>query len=140
MGRRGPVPGAVYGKKPGRKSAADHQLASVRALELVPVEEVPEPPDHLGDVGRQVWHDVWSGFPSHVLNEQLDSFTVQRIAMVADERQRYSEVLRTLGPVLTEPIVSPSGAVVGERVVPNPAEAMLDASGRSWTPSPTVSA
>jgi hypothetical protein len=42
-----------------------------------------------------------------------------------DERERWREALDQLGPLQTEPIVTPVGAVVGERTVLNPAEAAL---------------
>jgi P27 family predicted phage terminase small subunit len=139
MGKRGPIAGATYGQKPGRKPnpersersgtakrSPSRRLAPVRSLEIVSSDgRIPEAPDHLGDLGRRVWADIWVGFPGAVLNDQLDYFTVQRLCEAAEERELYRGVLEKLGPVLVEPIVSPRGNVVGERAVINPAEAAL---------------
>jgi P27 family predicted phage terminase small subunit len=81
----------------------------------------PPPPDHLGELGRQVWLDVWEGFPSAVLNDRLDRLAVTRLAEAADDRENARMYLQELGVLLEEPIVTPRGDVVGTRMVINPA-------------------
>ena len=130
MGRRGPLPGTKYGKAPGpvpdpdrakRLGAPTHPATTTRTLELLPtVEQAPLPPDHLNDLGREVWSGVFTGFDRAVIDHQLDRLAVLRLAECAEDRAAARTLLVSLGPVLTEPIVSPSGAVVGERIVPNP--------------------
>ena len=50
---------------------------------------------------------------------------VTQLAETIDEREKYRTALSEHGPLLAEPIVTPKGDVVGERLVPNPAEGML---------------
>jgi P27 family predicted phage terminase small subunit len=73
----------------------------------------------------ELWRDVWASYPPGVLNAGLDRYTIQRLCEAAEERQSYLDVLERLGPVQIEPLISPSGAVVGERLAANPAAAML---------------
>lgn len=135
MGHRGPTPGAKYGRKPGPKpnpersallGAPNRQLAPSRAVELLPSSgPAPDPPAHLGEIGRRAWLGVWDGFGVSVLNGSLDYSTVQRFAEAMEERETYRTELARLGPTMVEPIVSPRGDVVGERIVLNPVEAAL---------------
>ena len=59
-----------------------------------------------------------------LLLPDLDAVTVERFASMLDERVAVSAELAR-GVLLEEPIVSPTGKVVGTRVVANPAVAML---------------
>jgi phage terminase small subunit len=52
-------------------------------------------------------------------------FCVETVCHLSDEAATYRRLIHTAGPLLKEPIVTPSGAVVGNRIVPNPAVAML---------------
>ena len=121
MGARGPLAGANYGKKPGRKPKAS--LLPTPAVSLLPsaTEPAPEPPETLGTLGRQVWTDVWEGLPAGVLEVQADYLTVTRLAEAAEDRAAARAAVIELGPLLEEPIVTPRGDVVGTRQVANPA-------------------
>jgi hypothetical protein len=65
----------------------------------------------------------------------IDREMVTQLAEAVDERETYRTALREHGPLLVEPIVTPKGDVVGERLVPNPAEGMLrrcEAGSSAW--------
>jgi P27 family predicted phage terminase small subunit len=136
MATMGPLKGSTYGKKSGPVpdlerakliGTAGRKRAPSRVLEIVPGEvgEIPGPPEHLGEVGRRIWDDLWSGYPKNVLSRHLDRAVIERIAQASDEREVYRDALNKLGPILVEPICTARGDVVGERACPNPAESML---------------
>jgi P27 family predicted phage terminase small subunit len=137
VGHRGRLPGSTYGPTPGPKADPARAIRlgkSVRAPRARPAAvevrstewPVPEPPGHLQNLGRQVWTDVWDRFGGSVLDPQLDHLTVRRLCELADLRAvAHAVLLKT--PLLEEPIVSPSGAVVGNRVVANPLSAVMRA-------------
>jgi P27 family predicted phage terminase small subunit len=136
MGTRGPIPGAI-GTTPGPKPDPD-RLARLgkaprkprpraTAVEVIPTNRpTPDRPAHLQKLGRQVWADVWDRFGGSVLDPQLDLLVVRRLCELADLRAVAHAVLLK-SPLLEEPIVSPSGAVVGTRVVANPMAAVMRA-------------
>jgi hypothetical protein len=84
---------------------------------------IPEPPDGLEPAGERFWADVWTA-GSVWLSPQLDYATVELASRTFDEIAIYRRAL-AVGPLLTEPIVSPSGKQVGTRFVANPAAKML---------------
>ena len=65
-----------------------------------------------------------------LLLEHLDEVTVTRFCQALDEREALRAQLQA-GYMLEEPIVSPTGKVVGERLVINPAIPALRALDRS---------
>ena len=88
----------------------------------------PPPPDGLGDAGLAVWAEAWcAGWLSAV----QDVAAVAELARLEDEQATYRATLARLGPVLEEPIVSPTGEIVGTRIVLNPVEAALRRAGRA---------
>lgn len=122
-GKRGPIDGATFGAPRGRpKGARKPKPAALVAFQRSDDAGMVTPSD-LGPAGLQIWREIAADLP--VLHPTLDRAALHRLADLHDERQRYSESLHLLGVVLVEPIVSPTGAVVGERVVLNPAEAAL---------------
>ena len=141
MGRTGRIPGSFHGEPPGPKPNPERRarlrekpratVARPAAIEVgTTTRPIPDPPPHLRAPGRKVWAAVFGGLPISVVDETLDTFTVTRLAELADDRAAARSVLAKLGMVLTEPIVSPSGAVVGERVVMNPVVAAMRAMDR----------
>jgi len=62
---------------------------------------------------------------------EADTFTIRRFAELVDERQALRDALDADGPILREPVVSPRGDVVGERVVAHPALSALRAIDRA---------
>jgi len=55
----------------------------------------------------------------------LDGLTVRRFCDVLEERDEVMAAWKEHGPLLSEPIVTPRGDIAGERLVANPAAAML---------------
>ena len=126
MGARGPLVGSTYGRKPGRKPKADSTaLVAIPTFLAAPDEPPPDPPENLGELGRRVWLDVWEGLPSSVLEARVDFLTVHRLCEAAEDRSAARAAVADLGPLLTEPIVTPKGDVVGTRQVANPAVEMV---------------
>ena len=82
----------------------------------------PRPPADLGPAGRKAWRAVMRHAP--VLLPDLDALTLHRLCSLVDERELVRAELER-GFLLAEPIVTPTGRVVGERLVANPAAAML---------------
>lgn len=87
---------------------------------------VPKAPRGLAAAGRRAWRLVMMEMP---LAAPMDSLTVERFARLVDERATVA-VEMDRGVLLTEPIVSPKGEVVGERQIANPAASMLRAIDR----------
>jgi len=128
MGRRGPIPGAPNAGGP--QSDHEPQRPSRRkrpataALTVVQSRDIDlDHPASLGKVGCATWDEIVDSIPGR--HDHLDLPTLTRFCELVEERDRYRVALENLGPLLSEPMVSPSGAVVGERIVPNPAEQML---------------
>ena len=140
MGKSGPLPGATFGRKPGpprkeRPATPQTRRAPDRETTLVMLpsaaSDVPEPPEHLEDVGRALWTEVWSAFPQGVLDEQLDRATVLRYCECTQERDRLAELVRKAGSVLLEPYRHPAGKRSGtEAGRSNPAVPALRALGK----------
>jgi P27 family predicted phage terminase small subunit len=112
---RGPMAGHLHAL-PSRTRA--------KSAEIVEPRKAPAPPKALGAPGRAAWRAVMENAP--LLLPDLDAVTVTRFCDLIDERATVSVELKR-GVLLEEPIVSPSGKVVGTRIVPNPASAMLRA-------------
>lgn len=135
MGKRGPLPGTIYGKRPGpvpnperaaRLGSPKQLPRASRIIELASTNgPMPDPPEHLAELGRQVWSDVFGGLPPSVVDQRLDHLAVLRLAELAEDRAVARKVLVQAGPLTTEPIVSHAGAVVGTRILPNPAAEMV---------------
>lgn len=86
--------------------------------------KAPAPPKALSSKGRAAWRTVMAHAP--VLLPDLDAVTVERFCRLVDEREATAAELAR-GVLLSEPIISPTGRVEGERFVANPAAAMLRA-------------
>jgi P27 family predicted phage terminase small subunit len=59
------------------------------------------------------------------LSPAMDYPTVELAARTFDELAKYRRLVEKHGVLLQEPIVTPTGAVVGERWVPNPVVKMM---------------
>lgn len=112
-GRRGPTKGSVRYLMP---------RPSVDVVEATDNRRVPRAPSHLGPEGRAAWRAIMRQAPRLV--PELDRLAVQRFGELADERVALRAELEK-GYTLTEPIVAPTGAVVGDRTVLNPAVTAL---------------
>jgi P27 family predicted phage terminase small subunit len=130
VGTRGPIPGTQRTRSadqtrklgnPGKRSLK--AVGTVEAaVELVRHDAPPVPAD-LGAPGAAIWRKAWTAAPW--LNPELDDQAVLRFVRLVLERQTYTEALAELGPLVEIPVVTPTGAVVGTKYEPNPAEAML---------------
>lgn len=79
-------------------------------------------PAGLSDEGLAIWAAVYRLCPWLT---EVDAPVVEHLARLEEEAAAYREALAERGPLIEEPIVSPRGEVVGNKVVANPAEAML---------------
>jgi P27 family predicted phage terminase small subunit len=138
-GKRGPVSGNSYGKKPGpeadperqkrlgrpgSKSKAPAKRARTTTGIFQAVNTDPPPvPDGLGPIGAAVWRDLWQGLP--ILAPQLDATTVLRYCMASEDAVRARAAIDAHGLVISEVIGDARGGELGHRLVINPAEAAL---------------
>ena len=107
-GARGPLPKANAIRRDGK--------------ELTPVyranpSQLPEaPPDDLSKMGVEVWRDAaacsWI--------QGSDRLAVYRLAQLEDERAAMASEIANTGLMLSRPVVTPRGDVVGEEMVANP--------------------
>jgi hypothetical protein len=114
VGSRGPISKAVQGK-----SHAGHRPSTALPVEvLAPGEHrlVPAEPEGLGEVGLAVWRDAWRA----AWIAESDAGAVEHLARLTDERNALCKARDASGLTLKEPIVTPKGEIVGERLVPNP--------------------
>jgi len=84
--------------------------------------KAPPAPKGLATTGKEAWRTVMAHAP--LLAPELDALSVERFCSLLDERDRTAAELAR-GVLLAEPIISPTGRVEGERLVANPASAML---------------
>ena len=90
---------------------------------------VPPPPDHFGPVGVTIWTEIHRSMP--ILHRDLDRHTVTRYCDIAVDAIRARDAVELLGLLIEQPIVSPSGSVVGTKYVLNPAEAALSGADKA---------
>src|SRR5579883_880880 len=82
----------------------------VPAVTLPAARDVPSPPDGLSEVGALFWSEVWTAARLW-LSPAIDSPLVELAARTLDEIAQYRELSKR--PLLSEPIVTPAGQVVG---------------------------
>ena len=100
--------------------------------ELPAIEEIPRAPRGLTPQARQLWVDIWDGARLWV-TPGLDRALVEQTCRLYDEIGLYRREIAKNGPLLKEPISTPSGHVIGERLVPNPAVKLLRDAEKAWT-------
>ena len=134
-GARGPLTGSKHGNKPGPKPDPERQKLLGNAprpsrrqpstsTAMMPSHlPVPPAPDHFGPVGLTIWTEIHRSMP--ILHRDLDRHTVTRYCDIAVDAIRARDAVELLGLLIEQPIVSPSGSVVGTKYVLNPAEAAL---------------
>lgn len=84
----------------------------------------PRAPVGLAAHGKAVWATVWEAARPW-LSPKLDAIRVETACRLADEAAQLRALTKKHGMLLEEPIATPSGVVVGQRLVPNPAAKML---------------
>jgi P27 family predicted phage terminase small subunit len=114
MGSRGPLPDAGSKRAVRRKrEAAKEQPVDVppeRAL-------VPDPPAYLGAVALAVWERVWR--EPQVL--EGDYTSVERLCLLESDALRLRSIVAREGEILSRPIQSARGEVVGAERYAHPA-------------------
>lgn len=80
---------------------------------------VPTPPVRLGETGRALWGAVWEHAQAWI-SPTLDVGTVELAGLLADFVIRCHDQIASDGLTLKEPIVTPTGELVGERIVAHP--------------------
>ena len=116
-GTRGPKSGSLHAL-PAKSPRTPIEAAQA-------TRKVPPVPRDLGTAGKRTWRAVMAHAP--LLLVELDGLAVHRLCQLADERETAAAELSSKGYLLAEPIVSPTGKVVGERAVLNPAVPALRA-------------
>ena len=121
MGERGPLPR----RAPTRErllGTPGHRQPRASVVVLPSPAGMPALPDGLA-AGAAVWAEAWAACPW--LRPDRDRSLVEQLARLEVEAAGHRTALDADGWTLLEPIVTPTGAVAGERVVPHPREAML---------------
>lgn len=125
MGSRGPVRGT--GGRPLGGRVPSSPVVVLPTLQPSRQAEPPVAPAGLRAAGTALWESLWGQVPWLV--EAQHASIVEELCRLTDELATYREALEALGPILSEPIVTPTGAVVGERLTANPAEQMARRAG-----------
>lgn len=94
--------------------------AANSTVALTPADAAPPVPMTLSETGRGMWAYIWEGPARQWLAPQIDVVRVQTVCQLADDIAQYQADIKKLGTLLEEPIVTPTGTIVGERFVANP--------------------
>jgi P27 family predicted phage terminase small subunit len=115
VGQRGPLPNAERNQRvrPTRSKAA---LVAVKTTATVPALPA-KPPVGLGKAGRA----VWTALHGLEWTQPSDQLAIIRLAELEDERALLRQALDDKGPVLTKPVTTSRGDVVGSEDYANPA-------------------
>lgn len=115
---RPPKPIEVHRRNgnPSRKKLPDKDQTTA----LEPATAVPPVPIALGEMGRGMWTHIWSGPAQVWLSPQVDGIRVRTVCQLSDDIASYQADIETMGNLLEEPIVTPTGIIAGQRIVPNP--------------------
>ena len=95
-----------------------------KTVALEPATSTPPVPIALQEPGRAAWQRIWSA-GERWLSPGVDWITVETVCSLVDEVTTYRSLIRRAGPLLKEPIVTPAGMVVGDKIVANPAVLLL---------------
>lgn len=131
MGVRGPIAGsestrqANINRRAGKSGAGLAALPSIGALSGP--QEPPRAPRGLKGPGRSAWRLAWEEAGAWLTD--ADRQMVERLARLVDELAAFRAALDEHGPVVKEPVVTPRGEVVGEKLVANPCVKMLHDGG-----------
>jgi P27 family predicted phage terminase small subunit len=126
MARTGRPPKPIEQKRragnPGKRALPKPS----QMLALAPADKAPPVPMTLQATGRRLWADIWGGPAKVWLARDVDFVRVSTVCHVSDEIATLRNAVVKLGPLLEEPIITPTGVVTGEtKVVANPAVKML---------------
>ena len=97
-----------------------------QTVALEPARGTPPVPLDLSDHARGIWQMIWESPAQAWLSPQLDApMRVKTVCQLLGDIHDLREQIRALGWLLSEPITTPLGVVVGESIKPNPAVKML---------------
>jgi Phage terminase, small subunit len=125
MGSRGPLPKSrsLRGEQRARVAAgtvmagaelpvvADGDTAALHPL------TIPDAPSDLGVAGLASWGDAWRLPWAY----ESDRAVIEQLARLEDERAELRADVDARGPVLTKPLTTSRGEVVGDEAYANPA-------------------
>lgn len=63
---------------------------------IAPVPPAPEPPSHLGPIGRRYWEDLWVA-GAEVYNRQTDAASIDRYCSLQERRIKFLRLLEDEG-------------------------------------------
>jgi P27 family predicted phage terminase small subunit len=91
----------------------------VAVKELSPANGIPALPAGVGRAGTALWESVWLHAQAWI-SPDLDLGTVEMAVMTRDFVEQCRSAINADGLTLKEPIVTPTGELVGERLVAHP--------------------
>jgi P27 family predicted phage terminase small subunit len=110
---------------PGKRRLPVPKVTIPGALEL------PTFPPGLPEVSRQMWTNVWT-YAKAWISPTFDQPMVETACRQWAELSEFRSLVAEHGALLKEPITTPTGLVVGERLVANPAVRMLRDAEKSF--------
>jgi len=115
VGARGPLPNVERNQRvrPTRSKAV---MAAVQSPTIVPALPA-KPPADLGKAGKA----VWMALRNLEWTQPSDQLAIIRLAQLEDERALLRKTLDDQGAVLTKPVTTSRGDVVGSEEYANPA-------------------
>ena len=110
-----------------RRGNPGHQKlpAKSKTIALAPANGIPPLPIAMADdhVAKGTWERIWTSEAQRWLSPKVDSLIVESICYLVSEIEQLRGLARQ--PLLEEPIVTPTGHLVGTKLVANPAVNML---------------
>ena len=126
MAQRGRPPVPMEIKRKRGTDRPDRMPRRTQTVALEATNGVPPVPLDLSEHARGTWSMIWESPAQGWLSPQLDApMRVKTVCQLLGDIHELREQVRTLGWLLSEPITTPLGVVVGERIQPNPAVKML---------------
>ena len=120
MARTGRPPKPIEVKRrngnPGQRRLPDKN----KTVALEPAQGIPPVPMSLAETGRAMWTHIWGGPAQAWLSPQVDYIRIVTVCKLSDDIATYHADILKMGNLLEEPIVTPTGMVVGTKIVPNP--------------------
>lgn len=119
MAARGRPPKPIEVKRRLGTARADRVPAKSETVALRPADGIPPVPSTLGKSGRAFWTQAWRAAQAW-LSPDLDVVAVESACQLVDQIAEMRRQVADDGLLLSEPIVTPAGMVVGDRQVTHP--------------------
>jgi hypothetical protein len=117
MGSRGPIPDKNSGRAERRERAAQSKELVPATPTSVHPTTIPDAPSDLGAAGRECWRSLWLA-PQMLTG---DAGAIAAASRLEDEAAVLRATVQEHGPLLSRPVTTSRGEVVGSESYANPA-------------------